>query len=324
MEPQRYGWSLPVGRLFGISIRLHLLFVAYIAVELLKAASLGVFALKIVAMLLGMLFGSVLLHELGHCFVAIRSGGSVDHVLLWPLGGLAHIDIPRTWRAHFWTSFGGPAVNVILAAIAAGVLLWRDHTVNLDPLQSLSLDWPSALFRVNYRLLLFNLLPIFPLDGGGMARAILWRKWGYGQGTLIAVRVARAFSVVLGIYGLWADNMWIVMIALFCYFAAEQERVALEMGTGEDGFMGYDFSNGYTSLEASSPRPARRGSFFKRISRKVSSWRAERRAKREKDEEIEVKSRVDLLLEKIAREGMASLSDQERDFLKDASKYYHF
>lgn len=327
MDTQRYGFSLPVGRIFGIQIRLHLLFIILIAVRLLQAANLGWDVVKQECVLLGLLWGSVLLHELGHCYFGYRMGGHAEQIILWPLGGLAYVDHPRTWRADFWTTFGGPFVNAVLLVLSGVGLIFQRAFWHFDPYSWLGGSWVQVLFSLNFVMVLLNILPLFPLDGGQMARAFLWRKWGFGAATIMTIKVAKVFSVLLGIFGmvtLGSGGFMLCFLALFCYFSAEQERVALEMGAGEEGFMGYDFSNGYTSLEASSPRPARRGSFFKRISRKLSSWRAERKARREKDEEIEVKTRVDTLLEKIAREGMGSLSDQERDFLKDASKYYHF
>lgn len=322
MDTQRYGWSLPIGRVFGIQIRVHILLILFTAVELLNGGSRGWFDFKASLVWLGVLWGSVLLHEFGHCYAAIKLGGQAEQVLLWPLGGLAYVDVPRTWRAHFWTAFGGPIVTLGLAAIAVVLILARGNEFDPNPMRFAGTDVVRCLYQVNGALVLLNLLPLYPLDGGSMARAFLWRKWGYGQGTLMTIRVAKVFSLLLAIYGFWAYNLWIVALAAFCYFAAEQERVALEMGAGEEGFMGYDFSNGYTSLEASSPRPARKTSLAKRISRWFSSRRAEKQARREKDEEDELKARVDSLLEKIGREGMAALSTEERDFLNEASKHY--
>lgn len=325
MDTQRYGWSFPVGRLFGIQVRVHLLFVVFLAVELLNAASGGWHYFKIALMLCGLLWVSVLLHELGHCYAAIRLGGRAEQILLWPLGGLAFVDVPRMWRQTFWTAAAGPFVTFLLCIvgllglIALGEPDPHNPYIFWNPGAAL---WFRLLYAVNSAVLILNIIPLFPLDGGRMAHAFLWRKWGYGQGTLMTVKVAKVFAVVLAVYGLVKGDWMLAGLAIFCYFAAEQERVAFEMGAGEEGFMGYDFSNGYTSLEASSPRPARRTSLRKRISRWFSSRRAERHAKREKDEEDEMKARVDSLLEKIGREGMTALSTEERDFLNEASKHY--
>lgn len=322
MDTQRFGWSLPIGRILGIRVRVHILLIVFTVVELLEGGSLGWDRMRATLLKLGVLWGSVLLHELGHCYAATRIGGRAEHILLWPLGGLAYSDIPRTAHAHFWTSFGGPIVTLAIAAVGVIAILTRGHGFDPNPGLYAGMDWARCVYQVNGTLLLLNLLPIFPLDGGGMARAFLWQKWGFGPATLMAIRVSRVFSILLAIYGFWAYSLWIVSLAAFCYFATEQERVALEMGAGDDTFMGYDFSNGYTSLETSSPRPARRTSLTKRISRWFSSRRAERQARRERDEENELKARVDSLLEKIGREGMAALSDEEREFLNEASKHY--
>ena len=117
-------WSLPLGRLFGITIKVHILF-PFIAVGLIlqaasKEAPPGTWIDA--AMLMGLLFLTVLLHEFGHCAGARYAEGDAQEILLWPLGGLAYVDVPHTPRANLITVLGGPAVNVLIC-VAAGLAL---------------------------------------------------------------------------------------------------------------------------------------------------------------------------------------------------------
>src|SRR5690242_9617909 len=120
-----FSWSLPLGRLFGINIRVHFLFpVVALGLVLRVAYQKDVVAGTWIdaAMLMGLLAVSVLLHEFGHCFGARLVDGDAPEVLLWPLGGLAAMEIPHTPRANFIATAAGPAVNLFLC-ILMGLLL---------------------------------------------------------------------------------------------------------------------------------------------------------------------------------------------------------
>src|SRR5262245_56306901 len=110
-------WAIPLGRVFGITVRAHILFPVVALGLVLQAA----FKKDVVpgtwidvSMLLGLLFVSVLLHEFGHCFAARWMDGDANEILMWPLGGLAYCEVPHTPRANFVTAFGGPLVNLVL------------------------------------------------------------------------------------------------------------------------------------------------------------------------------------------------------------------
>src|SRR5262245_33600122 len=120
-----FSWSLPLGRMFGITVRMNILF-PVVAIGLILRASMtkeapaGIWVP--VTAVVGLLFLSVLLHEFGHCFGARLVDGDAHEVLLWPLGGLASVEIPHTPRAHFLVAAAGPFMNVLLC-LAAGVAL---------------------------------------------------------------------------------------------------------------------------------------------------------------------------------------------------------
>jgi hypothetical protein len=179
----------------------------------------------------------------------------------------------------------------------------------------------GALFYWNLIILIFNLIPIYALDGGRMLQALLWGKSrSYGRATLITVwtsRISIFICAFLALFFLKDYYLPVLIILLWQFFETERLRVRLLSGEeNEDYVFGYDFSRGYTSLERTTTRerPKRRASFFSKL-------RARSRAKRE-IQEAETKKRVDILLDKISREGMQSLTRGERRFLEQASKKY--
>src|SRR5262249_44663606 len=139
-DPMR--WSLPLGRLFGINVRIHILFPIMALGLILRAAwqkdgkewgPPGVW--QDVAMVLALLFLSVLLHEFGHCFAGRWMEGDAHDILMWPLGGLAYVEVPHTPRANLVTAAGGPLVNIVLC-LASGLLLilWAGYHPFWNPL----------------------------------------------------------------------------------------------------------------------------------------------------------------------------------------------
>ena len=182
-------WSVRLGRFAGITVRVHVIFLLFIIVELLRAATGSAdrddpfsHGLAPVAIAMGCLFVIVLLHEFGHCLACRKVGGSADEILMWPLGGLAYCRPPDHWKAHLITVLGGPMVNVVLCLIAGSMLgvitgQWWEvavpnpfrltsavvHAEGVSPWLLMILFWINAL---SFVLLLFNLLPIFPVDGG--------------------------------------------------------------------------------------------------------------------------------------------------------------
>jgi Zn-dependent protease len=242
-------WAVPLVRVLGIDVRVHVIFLIFIVVELLRAAVPPApgkgpgLAFGLAALVLGLLFAIVLVHEFGHCLACRRTGGAADEILMWPLGGLAYCLPPNRWRAHLITAAGGPAVNVAIAALltpALGVATGRWWGVALpNPfsygglyVDEISRSWLlTGLYlagQLNLILLLFNLLPMFPLDGGRIAQALLWPKLGYVRSMRIAVRVGYVGAIGLGILGIVSEHWMLVGIAIFggitCYGAAPGRR----------------------------------------------------------------------------------------------------
>jgi stage IV sporulation protein FB len=212
-----FAWSFPIGYLFGITVRVHF-FVPILMIGLVwryavddKKYVPGTWV--DVAAILGLMFLSVLLHELGHCFAARRVDGEADEVLLWPLGGLARCDVPHTPWANFITALGGPLVNFglcIIAGLALGLLCepgyrppWNpfDVPTRIEANGAIKLitwstveelrvaDWVplllARLFWVNWFLFLLNVCLVgIPFDGGRMLQCALWPYLGYKQALL--------------------------------------------------------------------------------------------------------------------------------------------
>jgi Zn-dependent protease len=330
-------WGLPVGRITGIPIKIHwiLLFFWLWQLETFLgyagdyAEFSGGEALLAWVLFVGLCFGCVLLHELGHCYAARRVGGSAHEILLWPLGGLAMVQAPHAWRAQLLTAAGGPAVTLGIVVLSFATFSLLDAT------------WPAGQMGTNYwiiresligfqlYLLVFNLIPLYPLDGGRMFQALAWRhqerKAGYGdvpylRASMMTVWAGRVTAAVgIAVMLLVFNSLMGVFILVWALFEAEnlKRRALAGGGGGSETTFGYDFSQGYRSLERSGParprRKARRGWFFrKRAERPDPADIAESPAADER--------RLDELLEKINREGMDSLSRRERRFLLEMSR----
>jgi len=353
-------WALPMGRLFGITVRLHWLF-PFIALGCILRVAFykppgipdyqapeGIWLDASIFMLL--LFVSVLLHELGHCFTARAVGGEASEILIWPLGGLAACELPARPDAHLLTAVAGPATNFLLCLFAAIALCfvgpqaiqpiwnplpdafpWRSHqgivelttwaggTLELSPYSAPV--WLARLFAINWFLGLLNLLIFgFPLDGGRILQAFLWSWMGERQATLTAVFVGFGFVLIVGLYAITKESVLAFALALFIYLACRQQWVLLETGS-EDRPFGYDFSQGYTSLDreqVQAPAARPRLSWWKRWLQR----RAARRIQRENERREAEERRLDALLDKLHREGRGSLTAEEERFMKRISDRY--
>jgi Zn-dependent protease len=175
----------------------------------------------------------------------------------------------------------------------------------------------SQFFSVNWLLFALNLLPAFPLDGGRIARALLWRRGDMRSATVTAVFVGFVTMLVIGIYAIAVNDVLPFMLAMFVYLLCRQELVELEQSDDNAAF-GYDFSQGYSSLdrEPPPPPPPPKPGFFQRM----RQWWTERQSKRAQERRENEERRLDELLDKIHREGKQSLTDEEVRFLQRVSR----
>jgi Zn-dependent protease len=164
------------------------------------------------------LFVSVTIHELGHSWVAIRYGLSIESITLWILGGMAALsEMPREWNREFWIAIAGPVTSVGVAVVSYGGMLALGSSL---PVARFVLGW---LALTNLILAGFNLLPAFPMDGGRVLRALLARSRPYGSATRIAGRIGVVFAILFAVVGVLVFNVILILLALFIYGAATTE-----------------------------------------------------------------------------------------------------
>lgn len=324
-------WALHVYTWRGVRVRLQLfslIFVLAIGLQTLAPGSLG---FAYVGPVLVAVFGIVLLHEYGHVFACLRLGGEADEILLTPIGGLAFCRPPHDWRSHMVTTVAGPAVNAVLLPVLSGLVWAATGSLGaaffnpFDPSSAVGhlaagpgepawVFWGRVvLWSVHYANLImlgFNvLLPMYPLDGGRMLHALLWRRTGHARATLIAATVGLAVAIGLGVFAAVFTNGLLLAIALFAGFTCWQERRRVQLGEAEDE--AYDVGFGPGGAEA-----------WKRGGEERASAEERRRAAeaaRVKEREAEEQEELDRLLAKIAEHGMASLTRKEQRALERAT-----
>jgi stage IV sporulation protein FB len=232
---------------------------------------------------------------------------------------------------HLITIAAGPAVNVVFAVLIAPALHYLGVPLEslLNPfagarvLHSVGDWWPlAAVFVVNYWLFVFNVfLPIYPLDGGQLLFGFLWLRMSQPKALLRTVTIGMVLSVMLAVLALSTGQPILFLICLLSFAQCWYLRSQLErFGTGmtEENEFGYDFSQGYTSLERSMPKVKEAKPAKKR--RTWGQWWAERQAKKRAAETAQNEAEVDRILDKINREGMQSLTEREKRILRDASE----
>ncbi len=319
-------WGLPLGRVAGVRVRVHWLFVVFVLSQVIFTLPRHQTGVGFVLPLMAALFVLALLHEFGHCVACRRVGGEADEIVLWPLGGLAACRPPHDWRAELWTTLGGPLVNAALLPVFAGVLIavsgsWRAAFPNpLDPGGSVldleaahgSMPWWLiglwSLHIANLVLLAFNMLvPMYPMDAGRVLHCLLWRRVGYHRALWVTVHVGLAAAAGMLLAGLaLADGKMLLAVGLFggvvCWL--ERRRVQFlagaEPGLDAPARPAIQHPAGYLELDrddepAGDAPPDARGT----------------------DDEG---GEVDRILEKISRSGMDALTAREKRVLKRATE----
>jgi Zn-dependent protease/CBS domain-containing protein len=230
-------WSIPVGRLFGVDIRIHLTFpilLLFIFWTDYVAHQGNANSLRDLA-LVGIILACVAAHEVGHILAARRFGLIPKAVILLPLTGVTLYDEPRGervqaglhWQREIRLALIGPLVSLALASLSAVVVTAVGHGNELWkwPLL-LARNLPRSVVGANLYLAVLNLLPAYPLDGGRILRAIFARSLDATAATRRAVAISNAIAMVLILAGLFSDS-WLTMVGLIVFFAAQLEERAL-------------------------------------------------------------------------------------------------
>ena len=319
--------NLPLFTVFGIRVKMHasmLLLILWILLD----TGFNKFGLLFAGIIYGVLFGIVLLHEFGHCFAARWMGGDADEIIMWPLGGLAQTGAPNRPWPQLVTTAGGPLVNLIICALMAAVALvidWRHPPI---PLGFLPTSGPAAstylgvfvwyVFSVSWNLFLFNLLPIFPMDGGRLLQEILWFRIGYYRATLIACVVGMIGALPMGLYGLYHWNSWfglmLAFLAVSCFHYCYSTRAQMK---AEGPWAYEEENNDYAAAmwkpdEVDEDRPKRKS--------KHLSKRAVKKLRKQAQAEEAEQARLDAILAKVSAQGMGSLTWAERRALHKATQ----
>ncbi len=237
-------WSIPIGKLFGVEVRLHFTFVFLLAfVWMAESAMKGNSTPggRVLALIL-IVFGSVVLHEMGHALVARREGLLAKAIILLPIGGITLLDDSQTvnargaatapWRRDIRIAIAGPLVNIALALLAGAIVLvwfpqaqlWKTPLIHSNHLLR-SVVW------MNLFLGAFNLLPAYPMDGGHILRAVFSRRMDGVQATRRAVSIAHALAPLVIVVGMlllfqggYPDSYLLVTLGFFLLIGAQVEE----------------------------------------------------------------------------------------------------
>ncbi len=236
--------SIQIGKIMGIPIKLHITFLLILPVFAYYFSAnsspfgfndVGIatlrYALSTSAAL--MLFTCVLLHELGHSYVAKKHGTKIQSITLFLFGGVSSMEeIPRNPKVEFKMALAGPGVSFIIGSI---LIIFYEvfKTSNLYP-GYLRLIW--LMGYINFVLFVFNLLPAFPMDGGRVLRAWLAGRMSYIKATRAAAGIGKMFAIFMGIFGIFTPGgLWFILIAFFIYIGASEEEKATEVSVVLEG-----------------------------------------------------------------------------------------
>ncbi len=311
--------SVPLFTAMGIRVRAHLALIVFIAAFIIirqgDASPIGQRVLW-----MGMLLCILLLHEFGHCLMARHFGGEADEIVLWPLGGLAVANSPRRALPRFVVAAAGPMLNAALCAIFAGLTFALSHPhirIAINPFAPRPVGLRMALsnpafysysaFVISDWLMLFNLLPIYPMDGGHMLQAVLWPQLGFRKSTLAALMIGMISSLVIALFGFWRGKFDFVLLGICCFMACYSGRARLRQSENDGAPEQSDY---LTESRGTQDRPRRRR----------AGGRALRRARRIAQAETAERELIGQILSKVSARGMASLTWLERRTLRKATE----
>lgn len=228
-------WSIPAGRIFGVELRIHLtFFFLLIFVWLTESTTHGPANPGRGLALVGIILASVVLHALAQALVGMRAGVPAKAIIVLPIGEVTLLDETQrplepgvlTWKRDIRIAMAGPLVNILIAAIAAGILLAFAPQVHLFATPYVySGNLGRSLVWSNVGLALLNLLPAYPMDGGRVLRAVFSRTMDPVRATRRAVSIGQAFATMFMLVGIvWPSYVGLTMIGFFLFIAAQLEE----------------------------------------------------------------------------------------------------
>ncbi len=216
-------WSLTVGRFGGTAVKIHITFLLFLVWIAASAWGRGGWSAALDStVFIVLLFLCVVLHEFGHILAARRYGIQASEVTLLPIGGVASLQrLPSDPRQELVVALAGPAVNLVIGLVLA-LMLGSVRPGELTQIDDPHLSLMGRLAAANIFLVVFNLIPAFPMDGGRVLHALLAMRVGGVLATEIAAKIGQAFALGLGFLGLFGNPL-LLFIAIFVYMAAAGE-----------------------------------------------------------------------------------------------------
>src|ERR1700730_5589583 len=216
-------WSLTIGRFGATTVRVHLTF--FLLLECIGVSAWekgGAPAARDSVLFIALIFTCVVLHEFGHILTGRRFGIETPDVILLPIGGVALMPrMPEKPAQELAVAVAGPMVNVVIAFLLF-LVLGAIHPDNLVRIDDPRVSFLARLAAANVFLVIFNMIPALPMDGGRVLRALLAMKLGGARATRLAASIGQAFAFALGFLGLFGNPL-LVFIAIFVYIAAAGE-----------------------------------------------------------------------------------------------------
>lgn len=224
-------WQWKLGTFAGIDVFIHatfLLLIGWIGYSHWLEYGSWVKVAEGILFILA-LFLCVVLHEYGHALTARKYGVKTRDITLYPIGGVARLErMPEKPIEELWVALMGPAVNVVIAALLFAYLFVTNGLVPMSDLTIASGSFLERLMAVNVSLVLFNLIPAFPMDGGRVLRALLAMRMDYVRATQVAASIGQGLAFLLGLIGLF-NNPFLLFIAFFVWIGASQEASMVQM-----------------------------------------------------------------------------------------------
>ena len=226
-----------MGKLAGIDVFIHFTFfllLAWIAfIHYSQNQSVGAALTGIIFILV--VFACVVLHELGHALTAKKYGIKTRDIILLPIGGVARLEkMPDKPKQELWVALAGPAVNIVIAALLGIYLYVTNSFTPIGQLATATATFAERIMAVNIFLVVFNMIPAFPMDGGRVLRALLATRLPYPKATQYAATLGQGIAVLFGIVGLFYNPL-LLFIAFFVWIGAAQETRLTQMKSAFSG-----------------------------------------------------------------------------------------
>jgi Zn-dependent protease/CBS domain-containing protein len=246
------GWSIKLFDVGGTAVRLHMTFFLLLAwIGAIQWARGGAVEAVDGVIFILLLFVSVVLHEFGHVFAARRYGINTPEITLLPIGGVASLErMPEKPSQEITVALAGPLVTLLIVLVLMLVLGARFDLTQMAQLEQAQSTMTGRVAAANVALLLFNLIPAFPMDGGRVLRALLAIPMGYTRATRVAALIGQGLAILFGFIGLFGNPL-LILVAAFIFLAA----------SGEAGYVqAREYTRGYlarhsmiTSFQSLSP-----------------------------------------------------------------------